>query len=136
MKVTYYSEPELSPTGNGDEWVLLRDFYASIDSESGDAPVTFRIPAGSTTDLASVPRLPLAYSLFGGRGRRAAILHDYLYEHRYPREYADLAFREALRGEVPAWAGALMYGAVRVFGGRYYAEKVQAGPHPIDREAA
>lgn len=131
MKVSYLGfEPELSPTGHGDEWVLLRDFYVSIDSESGDAPVTFRIPAGSTTDLASVPRLPLAYSMFGGRGRRAAILHDHLYERRYPREYADLAFREALRGEVPAWAGWVMWAAVRVGGAGYYREKAQARVEP------
>lgn len=131
MKVSYLGfEPELSPVGNGDQWRVLRDFYVSIDSESGDAPITYRIPAGFTTDLASVPRVPLAYGMFGGRARRAAILHDFLYERRYPREAADLAFREAMRGEVPDWARWVMWSAVRVGGAGYYREKVQARVEP------
>lgn len=130
MKVSYYGEPQLSPTGSGDEWIVLADFYVGIDSESGDAPVTFRIPAGFTTDLASVPRVPLAYGMFGGRARRAAILHDFLYERRYPREAADLAFREAMRGEVPDWARWVMWAAVRVGGAGYYREKVQEPEAP------
>lgn len=137
MKVTYYGEPKLSPVGSGSEWVVLEDFYVGVDSESGDAPITYRVPAGFTTDLASVPRLPGMFLLFGGKARRAAILHDYLYHQRYPREAADLAFREAMRGEVPDWAGWIMWKAVRIGGESYYREKqAEQGLHPSDREAA
>ena len=31
------------------------------------------------TDCASVPRLPIAYALFGDRAHRESVIHDYLY---------------------------------------------------------
>lgn len=34
---------------------------------------------GFETDLASVPRIPLIYSLWGGRAHREAVVHDYLF---------------------------------------------------------
>ena len=42
------------------------------------------VPFGSPaitfyTDLASVPRVPLAYEAFGDRAHREAVVHDYLY---------------------------------------------------------
>jgi hypothetical protein len=37
------------------------------------------IPMGFETDFASVPRVPIAYWLFGDRAHREAVLHDYLY---------------------------------------------------------
>lgn len=37
------------------------------------------IPAGFETDFASVPRVPIAYQLWGNRAHREATLHDYLY---------------------------------------------------------
>lgn len=37
------------------------------------------VPAGFQTDFASVPRLPIIYSLFGDKAHREAVLHDYLY---------------------------------------------------------
>lgn len=40
---------------------------------------TISVPAGFQTDFASVPRLPIIYSLYGDRAHREAVLHDYLY---------------------------------------------------------
>jgi hypothetical protein len=37
------------------------------------------VPAGFETDFASVPRVPLFYTLFGDRAHREAVLHDYLF---------------------------------------------------------
>lgn len=39
----------------------------------------YTIPEGFQSDLASVPRLPLVYDLWGDRAHREAFLHDYLY---------------------------------------------------------
>lgn len=39
------------------------------------------VPAGFVTDRSSIPRLPLVYLMVGGKGRRAAIPHDWLYEN-------------------------------------------------------
>lgn len=120
MKVTYITELSLSPVGYGDEWRLNADFYVQVDDESGDALLTLTVPAGFQTDLASVPRLPGMFLLFEGKARRAAILHDWLYSHHYPRDWADLVFREAMRGEVPGWGRWTMWAAVRAGGWAYY----------------
>jgi hypothetical protein len=90
------------------------------------------IPSEFVTDLASVPRLPLAWLVAGGRGTRSAVIHDFAYQFGFwlltdgtkqaiIRQQADEAFYESLRcdplsgaNKVTAW---LMYRAVR-FGGR------------------
>jgi len=37
------------------------------------------VPKGFYTDLASVPRMPIAYWFYGGRSHRESVIHDYLY---------------------------------------------------------
>ena len=36
-------------------------------------------PGGFQSDGASVPRVPIAYMLYGNRAHREAVIHDYLY---------------------------------------------------------
>ncbi len=104
------------------------------------APVMFRsdlageviVPAGFLTDLSSIPRvLTIAYVWLHDQGRRASVLHDWLYGARDgralaararptdPRRLADEVFIEALvalgvdaeaRGAF--WAGVRLGGAV------------------------
>jgi hypothetical protein len=78
------------------------------------------VPAGFVTDLASVPRLPVAFWLAGDTARKAALVHDFLYDrHLGGRQIADDVFLEAMRCEgVSAWVTALMYRAVRWGGER------------------
>lgn len=80
-------------------------------------------PAGYITDLASVPRLPLAYALFGDTSQRAAVVHDYLCDHYYKTckwswvKCADV-FLEAMKHEgVSLWRRQSMYWGVKYFGG-------------------
>lgn len=40
---------------------------------------TITVPKGFQTDLASVPRVPIAYIAFGGRAHRESVIHDYLF---------------------------------------------------------
>jgi hypothetical protein len=84
------------------------------------------VPAGFVTDLASVPRVPIAYMLAGGTSNEASVVHDYLYtSHLVDRQTADAVLREAsaVTG-VPAWRRAIMWAAVRAFGGSHWAEKI------------
>lgn len=55
-------------------WLLL-------DSLEYDSDILGKIvvPKGFYTDLASVPRVPIAYWLWGGRAHYEAIIHDYLF---------------------------------------------------------
>lgn len=58
------------------------------------------VPAGFETDFASVPRIPIAYTLFGDRAHRESAIHDYLYRiDSFPvveRSQADDVFLEAM----------------------------------------
>ncbi|BCF96655.1 hypothetical protein PPGU19_012240 [Paraburkholderia sp. PGU19] len=83
------------------------------------------VPTGFITDLASVPRVPIAYMLAGGTSNEASVVHDYLYtSHIVDRETADAVLREAsaVTG-VPAWRRTIMWAAVRAFGGSHWDEK-------------
>ena len=40
---------------------------------------TVIVPEGFYTDLASVPRIPIIFMLWGGRSHHEAVIHDYLY---------------------------------------------------------
>ena len=81
------------------------------------------VPAGVETDLASVPRLPFTFWLFGGIGDKAAVVHDALYGGKYgvTRKQADDVFSEAMKVcGVGALRRGMMYAAVRTFGGAHY----------------
>ena len=83
-----------------------------------------RVPPGFQTDFASVPRIPLAFFLFGGIGDYAATCHDWLYTTReYPREICDAIFREILVcvDETSGVRAHAMHMGVRVGGGKAYA---------------
>jgi hypothetical protein len=91
--------------------------------ENGLIRVT--IPVDFETDLASVPRVPIAYLLWGDRAHREAVLHDYLYRidavPLVEKEEADLYFREAMIGQDNSWAVYQpMYLGVRIGGASSY----------------
>jgi len=76
----------------------LKRLAHPLEFESESLGRVITVPAGFETDLGSVPRLPLAYLLFGGVGDAAAVVHDYAYSGKesISREQADAVFREAL----------------------------------------
>lgn len=63
---------EFNPTlkhGSDTVWIL-------------NSPLVFgeiKVPAGFETDLASVPRVPIIYALWGARAHREAVIHDFLF---------------------------------------------------------
>lgn len=124
MKVAFLSK--LRTEDIDDERAVLTDpLVVDVDGER------IEIPAGTETDFASVPRIPLAYLLAGGIARRAAVLHDFLYSKQRGKDWADKVFLAAMEADgVSWWRRQLMYNAVRAFGGGPYAEKVgvQAPP--------
>ena len=98
------------------QWELLTEF----DYHVGHLPsaAVIRIPAGTVTDLATVPRV--LWTIFPPHGRyaKAAIVHDYLYDQAIgTKAWADCIFLEAMEVlGVPKWRRVLMYWAVRLFG--------------------
>jgi hypothetical protein len=111
-----------------DHWELRADLkYRSVVGAHGiGKAVLLVVPCGFITDYASVPRAPLTYLLFGGRGNSAAVIHDFLYQIHLPKPFdkatADNVFREALGAlgynAATCWT---MYKAVDLFGGPAYA---------------
>lgn len=91
------------------------------------------VPQDFRTDFASVPRLPLAYLVVGGKGKRAAVVHDWLYSggQRVDRKTADQVFAEALAAS--GYGGlvrGLMYAGVRLGGASHFdAPNVPQSPH-------
>jgi hypothetical protein len=59
---------------NDSVWVLTESLIYDSDLVG-----QIIVPEGFQTDLASVPRIPLIYSLWGSRAHREAVIHDYLY---------------------------------------------------------
>lgn len=114
MIVTFLSPLRLEKI-DGERWKVLEQFAVQVDAAQ------IFVPAGYETDLSSVPRLPLAFLLAGGRAPKSATVHDWLYEIQAGRDYADLVFRQAMKAEgVPSWIAQAMYLAVRVGGESRY----------------
>ncbi len=105
--------------GAGERWARLIEPLRYLTSRGR----VFIVPPEFETDFASIPRLlwSLVGSPAGGRYRRAAVLHDYLYAHGaalwLKRSEADAVFREAMlvSGVTPAKARIIYYG-VRIGG--------------------
>jgi hypothetical protein len=105
---------------SGDYWTILQPLIYMSDL----ARNTFVVPEGFVTDLASVPRIPIAYWLAGGECDEAAVVHDYTYATgMVSREIADAVFREAaLATGQPAWRVQSMWFFLRAFGWKAWNE--------------
>ena len=88
------------------------------------------VPRGFETDFASVPRVPIAYRMWGDRAHREAVLHDYLYRSDskpgLPFMACNGVFLEAMQSrDVPMWIRYPMYSGVCVGGwASYHRRKV------------
>ena len=87
--------------------------------------IKIRVPAGFVSDGPSVPRTPILFWLFGHVGKRAAVIHDFLYRNALvPRNIADEIYSEALiasnKGKNKAF---WMYLGVRARGWKYYGSR-------------
>lgn len=120
MKAAFHSKLSVEQL-DAERWRLIA--MLAFSSSKFDSMII--VPAGTVTDFASVPRLPLAYWLFAGVGQAAAVVHDWLYrsDTTVARQVADEIFLEAMEAcGVSAWRRLPMYWAVRAFGsGRYRA---------------
>ncbi len=87
-------------------------FYSDLLGES------IWVPEGFVTDFASVPRIIGAWLLYGGKGRRAAVIHDWIYSTQMVRRsVGDAIFEEALKAsQYDAWEVSGMYAGVRLGG--------------------
>lgn len=91
-------------------WVLLSPLIWK-------SHVSYIVPAGTTTDLASIPKIFRNILERNGRSRRPSVLHDFLYQTQLiPRSDADTLFLDALKAEGVGASRYLYYNAVRLGG--------------------
>lgn len=113
-------ETQLNLTPDGFKtWRLTNDFTQEIKVRfrNGYCNFPITVPKGFRTDLASIPRIFWMILPPFGRYSQAAVIHDYLYSIKYPRDLADKIFYESmLRYGTYKWKAKIMYYAVRIFG--------------------
>ena len=100
-----------------DQWNVLRsDFIVKYYD------YTLIVPKGFSTDFASVPRIPIAFTLFANKAKKSAVLHDWLYTTKpFSREECDKAFLCAMEAEGLNWVTRqAMYRGVRLGGALHY----------------
>ena len=114
------------------------DLHEPLEWTNGVKKVT--VPVEFQCDLASVPRVPLAYLVVGGMGEVAGTVHDYLYREgaeiteglvtRTPtRKEADDVFLTVLGEEGVSWfKRKAMYYAVRGFAGKNWHKRKVSDP--------
>jgi len=83
--------------------------------------VEISAPVGFVSNGPSVGRWPVVFWLFGKKGKRAAVIHDWLYTCRLlSRKISDDIYKEALEDSGYTKSAAFMHPAVRLCGGKHY----------------
>lgn len=110
-----YFKTKLQVESDGKYWRLL----TPLIFESKNCGI-IQVPIGFKTDFASVPRIPIVYSMFGNTSHSSAVIHDWLYSGRanVSRKEADEVFIEAMKAKKQSkWRRKPMFWAVRLFAG-------------------
>ena len=124
---SFTTQPWFEPVPDSKHWIVRRGFTYHIDSKYDKNKIV--IPVGFKTDFASVPSILWNIVPPWGRYGKAAVVHDWLYQHRtgitqkwYQRMFckersrADTIFLEAMTIlNVRSWRKYPMYYAVRCF---------------------
>ena len=120
MKSQFLTELLTRLSEEDGKWILT----APLKYQSRIYKGIIEVPAGFETDLASVPRVPIAYTAFGNRAHRESVVHDYLYQkHLVGKAKADRIFLEAMKvRKKPLWVRWSMYMGVVLGGGSAYKE--------------
>lgn len=107
---------------DGSDWEVFETFVYSTEV-AGNKTIIL-VPAGFTTDFASIPRVFWRVLPPTGKYGKAAVIHDYIYRTpgvNLTRAQADGIFRDAMADlGVSAATRNLMFYGVRAFGGRAY----------------
>lgn len=112
---------------DGSTWKVDAPFRYDVGAENSGESII--VPAGTSTDFASIPRLFWRILPPTGQYGKAAVVHDYLYQNCglieesaghiriYTRDRCDQIFLEAMTVlGVPKWKRQAMYWAVRSAG--------------------
>lgn len=115
MDVEFHPQLSMSVVGRN-KWVLNNEFRFTLTGKD------YIVPAGYKTDLSSVPRYPLLYMFFGGKGCLSSVMHDFLYDDAsLSRKQCDKAFYHGIIQEGHSKSTAFfMWLGVRLGGAKRY----------------
>jgi len=124
----FFTTFDIRLTDYSDEiWLTL----APLGYYSAILDCVIEVPTFFYTDLASVPRVPIAYRFWGGKAHREGVLHDFLYridsKPCVTMAQANAVFKEAMlsRGK-SCWIRNPMYWGVCLGGkGSYHKRYVK-----------
>jgi len=109
------NQPILKPIPQQNKYELVEDYRAYCEDH------TFYLPKGFIFNGASIPvyARAITYPPFHPDVMAAAIVHDYLYQHKpVNRKLADMIFYNRLiTNGVNKFKAKMMYRALRMFGG-------------------
>jgi len=108
---------------DGKHWTLEEDF--EYYTEILGSRVYITVPAGFTTDFASIPKIFHSFIEDRDKYNKAAVVHDWLYESKiFSRKISDKIFLEAMTVlNIHPFKRFLFYYAVRIFGGLRWISK-------------
>lgn len=108
-----FLDPLVVQWTGAEQWIVHNELRAV--TKAGES---ITVPAGMTTDLASIPRAMWPVLSPAGKWALASVLHDFLYQERiYPQEKCDEIFLEAMLDDgVDSTTAWMMYAAIRAFG--------------------
>ena len=91
------------------------EYYTNKIKHLDGTNVIITVPVGFNTDFASVPKVFRSFIAVLDKHAKAAVVHDYLYEHGYDKYVADKIFYEAMTVlEVSLWKRGIMFIGVRL----------------------
>ena len=110
-----FFDPLIVRWTGSNKWLVEKELRC--ESAAGDV---IYVPAGSTTDLASIPRVLWPILSPAGTWARASVVHDWLYQKRlFRRIRCDELFLEGMMVD-GVRERAVIYRAVRLFGAAAY----------------
>lgn len=115
--MSQFTTPFIGELIGDNKWKLVEPFEYHVGSYPSEEIIT--VPEGFVTDFASVPRVFWHLISPIDKHGKAAVIHDYLYRHKYQddRKRCDDIFKEAMEVlHVSAWKIFCIYWAVRIFG--------------------
>lgn len=127
MKITYSGPADLRWLNDEKCWMVLAPFKVRWIPDPPFTSISFDIPRGFKTDLASLPGIIRSVNPVNGHHLQPAVVHDYVYRTRdlgVTKSESDKMFYDGMIAMgTPKYRAWYMHRAVRMFGGGSYASR-------------
>lgn len=127
MTITYSAPADLRWLNDITCWRVLTPFIIRWVPAAPYTSISFEVPRGFVTDLASLPGFVRAFNPVNGHHLQPAVVHDYVYRNTdlgVTKEEGDRMFYDGMIAMgTPEYRAWYMYRGVKIFGGSSYADR-------------